>query len=377
MPTTIARLFGCCTQPDTLEHPSPTQNSSAPKVLPRHARVPVGHIDLSRDLMEAGVDLPHDKLFCARANTAEQREVMAFLGYCRPGTVPRALAIDLIDTGRNRAAFLGALHLMRAGVIDPTIPDIAQWPGENWLNHIARHGREAPPHGTHGTHGETISLAQRIDCLLAVGLGGYTRAIGGHTAIFSAAQADNLEALSAIANREQASGALRPVQPLHAAAQAGKLAALRTALRRGADPDQADADGATTLQFASANSHLEAMRLLLDHGASCNRQDMMQQAPAHLAAQFNRTGAIRLLNQYGADLNLRGSLDDTPLHFAVYHNSSEAMKALVDCGANTRLRNREDETPLEMAVRLGRDAMANWLAANEHTDTGRVAAASR
>ena len=51
---------------------------------------------------------------------------MAFLAYCRPGTAPRALAIDLIDTGRNRAAFLGALHLMRAGVIEPTIPDIAQ-----------------------------------------------------------------------------------------------------------------------------------------------------------------------------------------------------------------------------------------------------------
>ena len=210
-----------------------------------------------------------------------------------------------------------------------------------------------------------------------MGLGGYTRAIGGHTAIFSAAQADNLEALSAIANREQASGALRPTRPLLAAAQAGNTAALRTALRRGADPDQADADGATALQFASANSHLEAMRLLLDHGASCNLQDKMGQAPAHLAAQFNRTGAIRLLNQYGADLNLRGSLDDTPLHFAVYHNSSETMKALVACGANTRLRNREGQTPLEMAVRLGRHAMANWLAANEHKDTGRVAAASR
>ena len=62
MPTNIARLFGCCTQPDTLEQPSPTQNSSAPKVLPRHARLPVGHIDLSRDLMEAGVELAHDKL---------------------------------------------------------------------------------------------------------------------------------------------------------------------------------------------------------------------------------------------------------------------------------------------------------------------------
>lgn len=133
--------------------------------------------------------------------------------------------------------------------------------------------------------------------------------------------------------------------PLHAAALAGRLKAIRPLLQHGATVRVQDMLGDTPLHLASwggypdvvwlllecgadveaednehardttaRNGKLEAAQVLLEHGAVVHAQDNQGCTPLHLASGQGYPNVIRFFLEHGADI---GSLDgnhDTPLH---------------------------------------------------------------
>jgi ankyrin repeat protein len=63
------------------------------------------------------------------------------------------------------------------------------------------------------------------------------------------------------------------VRPIHSAAAARDVTAVRLLLEAGADPNVAQNGGYTPLHTAAHNEDVELVRLLLDHGADLTRAD--------------------------------------------------------------------------------------------------------
>jgi uncharacterized protein len=174
------------------------------------------------------------------------------------------------------------------------------------------------------------------------------------------------------------------------AARDGKLDAVRTLLKVGADVDFTDPDGSTALIVALMNGHWDTARLLIESGADVNAWDWWGQAPLFMAVDMNTlpTGArtelptmdqatgmdiIRLLIAKGANVNAQlklrppyrmvsqdrladPSIDTgtTPLLRAAKAADLPAMKALLDAGALVDLRNSLGHTPLIVAAGASR-----------------------
>jgi cytochrome c len=124
--------------------------------------------------------------------------------------------------------------------------------------------------------------------------------------------------------------------PLMKPAGAGDVAALKTLLEEGADPNP---DGSfSPLFFAARGGHIDAVTLLLDHGADPNGLTRNGGA-LHIAARHGDVEIVRLLLERGADPNLVGAEQNkTPLHDAAYNGSMEIVQLLLEYGADVTAR---------------------------------------
>ena len=112
-----------------------------------------------------------------------------------------------------------------------------------------------------------------------------------------------------------------------ASAYSGDTAKMRSALRRGADPNAGALQGLTVLTVASGRGDAEVVQLLLSHGADPN-----------------------LASMYGM----------TPLGSAIEAKSPAAVKALLDAGADLSMKH-EGELPLDLARALGEKSVIELL----------------
>src|SRR5678816_2184306 len=69
------------------------------------------------------------------------------------------------------------------------------------------------------------------------------------------------------------------------AARTGDVAAVRSLIKGGADPNQAAPDGSTAVHWAVHRDHLDILNALLDAGAKADRATRYKVAPLTLAAQ--------------------------------------------------------------------------------------------
>ncbi|MEZ7195700.1 ankyrin repeat domain-containing protein [Pseudodesulfovibrio karagichevae] len=135
--------------------------------------------------------------------------------------------------------------------------------------------------------------------------------------------------------------------PLHQAAQSKfGLEQVRSLLKEGADPNQADRFKKTPLAYAVQEGRLSTIILLLEAGADPNIPDSQWDYPLHSAAQNNRPEVIKYLLQYGAKPDQMGRLD-TPLQRAASLDWYGAAKVLIKAGAD-----------LDMASGMGLTALA-------------------
>jgi cytohesin len=161
------------------------------------------------------------------------------------------------------------------------------------------------------------------------------------------------------------SGAAPPTDPLLEAVKRGDLAAVRSLLQEGADPDAAQGDGLTALHIAAQTGNLDIARLLIDSRASvAARTRIGGYTPLHLAAGGAHTEVVGALLEAGADPSATTTTSGvTPLHLAAAAVEGEAaVRALLRRGAPVNAReNAAGQTALMFAASQGRAASVRAL----------------
>ncbi len=179
------------------------------------------------------------------------------------------------------------------------------------------------------------------------------------------------------------------------AAKSGDLAAVRSLLKGGADPNAAAPDGSTAVHWAVHRDHLEMLNALLAAGAKPNLVTRYKVAPLTLAAQNGNAAAIdrlleaganpdtvseegqtalmtaarngtvaavRALLRRGAQVALAESFrGQTALMFAAGEGNTDAARLLLEFGADLNARSEGGYTPLLFAVRNNRSDMVRFL----------------
>src|SRR5687767_11377276 len=109
--------------------------------------------------------------------------------------------------------------------------------------------------------------------------------------------------------------------------RASDLSATRVLLAAGADPDGADATGATPLMHAAAVGSPDAMRLLLDAGAHVNAAAADGTTPLMWATAD--PVKVRLLLERGADINTTAKDGTTALVAAAQRGAADVVRLLL------------------------------------------------
>jgi ankyrin repeat protein len=161
------------------------------------------------------------------------------------------------------------------------------------------------------------------------------------------------------------------VEDARKAILANDAAALRDAIRRGADVNgmvpctnnRTGARGRYPLLCLAASEALAGMcEILLAEGADLNlRSTTSGYSALHSAAHKCSATCVRLLLRAGADVNARANNGGTPLHAASYNGRVHAAKVLIAAGGNLEVRTRAGCTSLRFALLKGHREIALTL----------------
>ncbi|MBL8329412.1 MAG: ankyrin repeat domain-containing protein [Rubrivivax sp.] len=141
--------------------------------------------------------------------------------------------------------------------------------------------------------------------------------------------------------------------PLHTAAEAGDLDALRRLLDAGTPVDQRDARGRTALLAATHVDRVEAARLLIARGADVNAKDRQQDSPFLYAGAEGRLEILKLTLAAGADLKSTNRYGGTALIPAAHHGHVAVVRELLTTRIDVDHVNRLGWTALLEAIVLG------------------------
>src|SRR4029079_5523814 len=97
------------------------------------------------------------------------------------------------------------------------------------------------------------------------------------------------------------------------AAKNGDKGALHALIQKKADVNQAEADGATALHWASYHDDLDSAELLIRAGAKVNAANDLGATPLWAASQNGSSAMVRKLLEAGADPNAALLAGETPL----------------------------------------------------------------
>ena len=162
------------------------------------------------------------------------------------------------------------------------------------------------------------------------------------------------------------SGAVPPAdRELLDATSRGDVAAVRSLLKEGADPNVAQGDGLTALHVAAQEGNLEIARLLLDAGANVEAKTRIGgYTPLHLASGSAHTAVVSALLGAGANIGaVTTTTGVTPLHLAAKAMNGEgAVRAMLESGAPVNAQeSAAGQTALMFAASYGRSAAVREL----------------
>ena len=145
------------------------------------------------------------------------------------------------------------------------------------------------------------------------------------------AEVERLLKRGADVNAQQADGATA----LQWAAYRGDARLAELLLKAGAKPGLANRDGATPLWLAAARGDAAVIRALLKGGADANEQLPLGRRALMLAARSGNVDAVRALLDHGADVNASESKrGTTALMQAADQGHADVLKELIQHGAN-------------------------------------------
>ena len=192
--------------------------------------------------------------------------------------------------------------------------------------------------------------AEEVKQALANGANPNAKDEYGWTAIERAVDNDNLPAFQVL----QDAGAKMSDAAFISLCGKGTEDQVRKALKDGANPNAARAEGHTPLMSARGNPG--AAKALLAAGADVNlrRNDNQETALMMAAWSFGHPEVVRALIAAGADVNARDKDGKTALHWAMYSKSAEeVVKALLEAGADPSLKDKNGHDALWYARQSG------------------------
>src|ERR1700722_13486618 len=111
----------------------------------------------------------------------------------------------------------------------------------------------------------------------------------------------------------------------------------------GAKPKIPNREGATSMQLASLRGSAGMMEKLLNAGAEVNERGVNGETPLMFAARNGSLQALNLLLQRGADVNAKEALrGTTALMWAVEEKHTDAVKLLIEHGADVNVASSPD-----------------------------------
>ncbi len=134
--------------------------------------------------------------------------------------------------------------------------------------------------------------------------------------------------------------------PLHAAAQAGRVAIARELARNGADIESLNREGQTPLLVALAHGRTQVAMMLVDQGASLNAQALLIEL---CATGLIDRDALNFLIRSGAQINRLDPTGNAPLHLAIRNGHLNAVRRLILAGADVNQIDAGGRTPLQIA----------------------------
>jgi ankyrin repeat protein len=136
---------------------------------------------------------------------------------------------------------------------------------------------------------------------------------------------------------------------LFAATVAGNLQVLERVLALSPNLDLCDVHGATAL-FYSATGGTAVLERLIQRGADVNLQDQRGRSPLIAAVLMNRIDSAGLLLAAGADVNRQDRHGATALFYAADAGFFKLAKLLLEHGANPELADDSGITPMQIAA---------------------------
>jgi ankyrin repeat protein len=154
--------------------------------------------------------------------------------------------------------------------------------------------------------------------------------------------------------------------PLAVAAMRQDLAAVRTLLAGGADPNTPQGDGMTALHWAAERGQADIAAALLGAGARLTAVTRLgAYTPLHLAARRGHDAVALRLIAAGAEVSAVATTGVTPLHLAAAAGTRATIEALLAKGAAVDAREPQwGQTPLMFAAAAGRTEAVKALVAH-------------
>jgi ankyrin repeat protein len=135
---------------------------------------------------------------------------------------------------------------------------------------------------------------------------------------------------------------------LFAASVAGNLQVLERVLALSPDLDLRDVHGATALFYAATHGTAVLGRLI-QGGANVNLPDQRGRSPLIVAVLMNHIEAVGLLLAAGADIDYRDHHGATALFYAAEAGLFELAELLVKRGADPKVADDSGNTPMQIA----------------------------
>jgi ankyrin repeat protein len=151
--------------------------------------------------------------------------------------------------------------------------------------------------------------------------------------------------------------------PLHEAARAGNIEAIRALIAAGADVNTQRQDGDTPLHEAAFNGHTEVVQALIALNANIHAINQYHGTPLHEAVSEGHSEIARALIAVGAHIDAADKNGETPLHYAAVNNQLKTVQTLLELNANIHSLNDFHSTPLHEAAIEGHAEVVQALIA--------------
>ncbi|KAG0488776.1 hypothetical protein HPP92_007587 [Vanilla planifolia] len=138
---------------------------------------------------------------------------------------------------------------------------------------------------------------------------------------------------------------------VRSAAHHGDTKHLKDLIDAGADPNQTDFDGRTTLHIAASRGYDDVVMLLIQQNVNVNCIDRFGNSPLLEAVKAGHDEVANLLKANGANLNLEDA--GTYLCKLAVENKVDILRRMLEHGVDPNCKNFDHRTPLHVAAAEG------------------------